>query len=97
MKDELDPGTLELSLRKKPGPKPKLGVAMSDAARASNYRSRRASRANLVGSKGLNDGVNLIQLSDAELHDAIAVAMRDGAGERVGMLCDQLKQRFATL
>jgi hypothetical protein len=43
----------------------------------------------------MNDKVNLIELSDAQLLEAIRRAMQEGHGQRVGMLCDQLESRFS--
>jgi hypothetical protein len=46
MRDDKDPGTLELTLPRKRGRPPKFGYAMSDAQRAARYRARRAGQAN---------------------------------------------------
>jgi hypothetical protein len=95
MRDDEDPGALELKLPRKRGRPPKLGIAMTDAQRASNYRQRLSRKAALVGRDGRNDKSNLIELSDAQLLEAIRMAMQEGNGKRVGMLCDQLKDRYA--
>ena len=45
MRDEQDPGTLELMLPRKRGRPPTFGYAMTDAQRAARYRARRAGQA----------------------------------------------------
>ncbi len=45
MRDEQDPGTLELTLPRKRGRPPTFGYAMTDAQRAARYRARRAGQA----------------------------------------------------
>lgn len=94
MRDEKDPGTLEMDLPKKRGRPSKRGYTMTPAERARTYRLRVRNAATHVGLRGLNDTAPLIDLSDAALLEAIRVAMQAQNGKRVAMLCDQLKKRF---
>lgn len=95
MRDEKDPGTIEMTLPRRRGRPPKReSGAMTPAERARSYRIRVKNRASLVGLRGMNDQAPLVDLSDVQLLEAIRVAMQARANARVVALCDQLKRRY---
>jgi hypothetical protein len=57
MRDEEDPGTLELMLPRKRGRPPTFGYAMTDAQRAARYRARRAGQADHADVRTCSDMV----------------------------------------
>jgi hypothetical protein len=65
MRDDKDPGTLELTLPRKRGRPPKFGYAMSDAQRAARYRARRAGQANHADVRSCSDMVLLDKIRAA--------------------------------
>jgi len=85
MRDDKDPGTLELTLPRKRGRPPKFGYAMSDAQRAARYRARRAGQANHADVRSCSDMVLLDKIR-------AAVSARDT--ELAGFLVHVLWQRY---
>ncbi|MBH1642701.1 hypothetical protein I5U75_04350 [Stenotrophomonas maltophilia] len=85
MRDDKDPGTLELTLPRKRGRPPKIGYAMSDAQRAARDRARRAGQANHADVRSCSDMVLLDKIR-------AAVSARDT--ELAGFLVHVLWQRY---
>ena len=85
MRDDNDPGTLELVLPRKRGRPPKFGYAMSDAQRAGRYRARRSGQANHA---------DVRQCSDMVLLDKIRSSIRAKDPELTGFLVHVLWQRY---
>ena len=89
MRDEKDPGTIEMSLKRKPG-RPAVGeVAMSDAERAAKYRAGR--RRSAVVARGKSE---YRDLSDAALVDALRFAMAEGRRQAVLSIADVVRERY---
>ena len=65
MRDEQDPGTLELTLPRKRGRPPTFGYAMTDAKRAARYRARRAGQAGHADVRSCSDMVLLDKIRAA--------------------------------
>ena len=84
MRDDKDPGTLELTLPRKRS-SAKFGYAMSDAQRAARYRARRAGQANHADVRSCSDMVLLDKIR-------AAVSARDT--ELAGFLVHVLWQRY---
>jgi hypothetical protein len=91
MRDEKDPGTIEMPLRKKPGPKPKNGRPMTPAQRAAKYRRERRLLALSARGKG-----PLSKLTDVQLVDALRQALALGHRARVLTITDILRDRYDT-
>jgi hypothetical protein len=85
MRDEEDPGTLELMLPRKRGRPPTFGYAMTDAQRAARYRARRAGQA---------DHADVRTCSDMVLLDKIRAAISAKDAELTGFLVHVLWQRY---
>lgn len=85
MRDEQDPGTLELMLPRKRGRPPKFGYAMTDAQRAARYRARRAGQAGHADVRSCSDMVLL---------DKIRAAISSRDPELTGFLVHVLWQRY---
>jgi len=85
MRDEQDPGTLELMLPRKRGRPPTFGYAMTDAQRAARYRARRAGQA---------DHADVRSCSDMVLLDKIRAAISTKDPELTGFLVHVLWQRY---
>lgn len=89
MRDQKDPGTIEMPLRKKSGPKPKNGRAMTPAQRAAKYRRER--RIVVLSARGKGP---LSKLTDVQLVDALRQAITLGHGARVLTITDILRDRY---
>jgi len=85
MRDEEDPGTLELMLPRKRGRPPTFGYAMTDAQRAARYRARRAGQA---------DHADVRTCSDMVLLDKIRASITAKDAELTGFLVHVLWQRY---
>ncbi len=85
MRDEKDPGTLELALPRKRGRPPTFGYAMTDAQRAARYRARRADQA---------DEGDVRRCSDMVLLDRIRAAISSKDPELTGFLVHVLWERY---
>lgn len=90
MRDEKDPGTIEMALRRKAG-RPALGkFAMSDAERAAKYRASR--RRSSVIARGKSE---YRHLSDAALVDALRLAIAEGRRAAVVSIADVVRERYS--
>jgi hypothetical protein len=98
MRDEKDPGTIEMVLSKKRGRPARHGRAMTDAERAHEYRLRRASRADhalRVIHKGEGTQVAAFGLTDdAVLLDALRTAMAADNRLAVHVITDEIRRRY---
>ncbi|WP_407466500.1 hypothetical protein [Xanthomonas campestris] len=85
MRDDKDPGTLEMQLPKRRGRPPINGVAAQSAADHSRaYRQRRKAE----------QCTRLQDMSDMALVDAIRRAVSDGNAELIVGLANQLRYRY---
>ncbi|WP_372163771.1 hypothetical protein [Xanthomonas euvesicatoria] len=84
MRDEKDPGTLEMQLPRKMGRPPKHGVAMTAAERAAAYRFNRKNNAHAAWRK---------DVSDAAMIDALREAMSRGEADYALKLLADLRMR----
>ncbi|MCW0399812.1 hypothetical protein NB688_002849 [Xanthomonas sacchari] len=89
MRDEKDPGTLEMPLPRHRGRPPKYDRPMTAADRAAMYRLRRKTEAYKVSS----DPDELAQLSDVVLLDRLRMEMGDGNKRLVKALLSEIARR----
>lgn len=89
MRDDKDPGTIELHIPKKRGRPPINGEAMTPAEKQRRYRAERARASNATG--------QLEELSDTVLLDCIRRSLSDGSSARtVARFVDELARRHGT-
>ncbi|MCC8490743.1 hypothetical protein [Xanthomonas citri] len=94
MRDEKDPGTLEMSLPVKRGRPPKhSSVAMSDAERAKRYRAGLRNEALQVVPTIVLDAEGE-PLRDTAILEALRRAMLKGDGRAVHAITDELRLRY---
>lgn len=89
MRDDRDPGTLEMPLRGRPGRPPADGIAAkTDAERAAAYRERKANRLRVGHARPA-------QLSDSLLLDLIRKSIDNGSARgTVARLVAELATRY---
>lgn len=87
MRDEKDPGTIEMRLPGRRGRKPVKGHAMSSAERSRRYRQRRGERQNMAIEAPGN-------ASNAALLEELKSSMAAGAGDAVHRVLRELGKRF---
>ncbi|UNU12602.1 hypothetical protein [Xanthomonas translucens] len=89
MRDEKDPGTLEMPLPRKRGRPIKYDRAMTPAERAAMYRINRKTLAYKVSV----DDAELVHLSDAVLLDRLRMDIADGHKLGVKAMLKELSRR----
>lgn len=87
MRDEKDPGTIEMALASRRGRKPINGVAMTAAERQAQYRFRRKAAAN-SGSRKLD------AFTDTALLDRIRLELSDGNDRAAKRFIGELSRRY---
>jgi hypothetical protein len=88
MRDEKDPGTLEMPLPRRRGRPPKNGVAAQSAADHSRaYRQRRRGAV-------LYGGHKLVDLTDTVLLDRLRMAITEGNAKLAGVYARQIQERY---
>ncbi|XHH31005.1 hypothetical protein WIW49_12810 [Xanthomonas euroxanthea] len=94
MRDEKDPGTLEMQLPRKKGRPPKfIGGAMSAAERAKRYREGLRNEARQVVPTIVFEAEG-DPLRDTAILEALRCAMLKGDGRAVHAITDELRLRY---
>ncbi|MEA9838963.1 hypothetical protein [Xanthomonas campestris] len=93
MRDEKDPGTLEMHLPRKVGRPPKYSRAMSGAERAKRYREGLRNEARQVVSTIVLEAEGE-PLRDAAILEALRAAMTKGDGRAIYSITDELRLRY---
>lgn len=89
MRDEKDPGTMEMPLARKRGRPPRMGVAMTAADRAFAYRQRRK-----IAADWWATSAELHALSDAALVDSLREAVSKGRNASLHSCLRELARRY---
>lgn len=89
MRDEKDPGTMEMPLSRKRGRPALHGKAMSPAERMRNYRAARREAASKRSVARYPGGK-----SDAVVLDALRIAVAEGRASAVWLLTQELRDRY---
>ena len=89
MRDVKDPGTIDMPLARKPGPRPKNGKAMSAAERMRIYRAGRREAASKRSVARYPSGK-----SDAVILDALRIAVSEGRASAIWLLTAELRDRY---
>jgi hypothetical protein len=97
MRDEKDPGMMELSLARRRGRPPKNGKAMSAAERMQRYRISRRVRVESASDAAVRHPRSELlfqDCSDVTLVDALRAAMAAGDAKQVRKFCDLIAKRY---
>ncbi len=98
MRDEKDPGTAEMPLVRKRGPRPKHDKAMSAAERMRHYRLMRKVRADTLADTAQRHPraeVVFEDCAEVTLLDALRAAMLEGDAKRVRKFCELIAKRYS--
>ncbi|QSQ40418.1 hypothetical protein ISN35_15325 [Xanthomonas translucens pv. undulosa] len=88
MRDEKDPGTIEMQLPKRRGRPPANGIAAQTAADHSRaYRQRRRGAV-------LYGGYKLGELTDTVLLDRLRMAISEGNAKLAGIYAREIQERY---